>query len=287
MSNSSSSPGEAPDGAIAVYILRAQATAADQLRQRFKNPVFRVEFIDYNDSDEANDHVYVKKALTHAYANFSDSHVLVIKDSSVTNATDELLANVCYTVTKMGNWDIFYLCKWLDRCDKYRDDPDKKSFDGEQGTYHRTYSPFGIQAMMFTPKTRDILLGFREMTNGKKFELIRSSLDKQLNYEIDQLNLKATSMSPNLFEFDPMRARTIDDYKKLTHCRDEDYQNMEARLKATALSSSSLSSSPYHHASHEKHDGKEDCYDGYWIAIGVIIIIIIIVLIACSCRRRY
>jgi disulfide oxidoreductase YuzD len=271
----------AQDTVIAVYLLREKQQDADLLRLKFINSIFRVEYLDYNSSDEANDHTYVKQALTKAYSSFPNNHVIVIKDSSVTNATSELIADFCNTAIKIGGWDLLYLCKWLDRCDQYEKDPDMAQLEGHQSTYHRTYSPFGVQALMFTPSARDMILGLKNMHNGKKFEMIRPTLDKQLNYDIDQLSFIATSITPNMFEFNPMRARSKDDYKKLTHCREGDVSSL-------ALAQSVLMTNrPADESCHRGHGKKdENCHD-YWVILAVVILILFIIIVGCSCRRRY
>lgn len=130
-----------------------------------------------------------------------------------------------YCKDKFCKWDIFYLCKWLDRCDLY-----KTCARSKGTTLVKTESPLGDQALLFSPLGRDMVLGIKPLRSvyhcGKKcdekcefFTPITLPLGEQLNFAIEEGNIKALASSPNLFEFDVKLAKFNIDLLKLSECR--------------------------------------------------------------------
>ncbi|GAH47443.1 unnamed protein product [marine sediment metagenome] len=161
-------------------------------------------------------------ALENSHIYYPDQYSILIKNSSVTNSTSNEIANLvllAISLNKNGckkdNWELCYLCRWLDRCDLYTE---LAKLDGVTKVV-RTHSPLGLQAIMYSPVGRDIVLGHRRMKDGDYFTPIETSLGDQLNREISLGNISAACMIPNLFEFNVMLARTELDIFKLSDCR--------------------------------------------------------------------
>lgn len=112
-------------------------------------------------------------------------------------------------------WELCYLTKWLDRCDLYKV---VAKMNGVPKIV-KTYSPLGIQAILFSPKGRDIVLGKSKMKNGKYFTPIVYPLGEQLSQEIGLKNISAVCIIPNLFDFNVMLSQNDLDLLKLSQCR--------------------------------------------------------------------
>ena len=177
--------------------------------------------------DGYNESRNVISALEHSYLYYPHSYSIIIKDSSVTNSNIHIIENLVESAIELNRkkrdvWDLCYLCRWLDRCDLY------KELVREKGITKivRTHSPLGIQSIMFSPKGRNITLGYDRMKNHEYFTPIEANLGDQFNREISLGNLKAVCMVPNLFDYNVMLAKSELDYLKLSNCRGS-AQNVE------------------------------------------------------------
>jgi len=114
------------------------------------------------------------------------------------------------------SWEIFYLANWLDRCDLYR------SFSNADDLIKiaKTFSPNGLQAMLFSPRGRDMLLGRIPMRNHEFFTPIRFPLSQQLNENIQCGNISSITTTPNFFNYNVTLAKTKPDLLKLCECRE-------------------------------------------------------------------
>jgi hypothetical protein len=195
------------------------------------------------------------------------SEVIVIKDSSVSNASPEIVARIVQTNLEMNNYDVSYLCKWMDKCNLYtnkrpitmQNPPQQNTINDTQelrspiggsmggiideirsnpdmdipnpvnqtlpanelsSVIVRTQSPNGIQAMIFSTRGRDIILGQLPMRNGKKFN-VNMPLSDRMNQEIFNGNIVATCIVPNLFDFNLFKSKSVKDYDKLRPCGDQ------------------------------------------------------------------
>ena len=81
----------------------------------------------------------------------------------------------------------------------------------------KTQSPHGVQALLFTPGGRDVILGAKPMKNGDFFKA-RESLSKSLNVHIVKGDLDAFCVVPNLIAYDISLALEDRDYLKVNEC---------------------------------------------------------------------
>lgn len=125
-------------------------------------------------------------------------------------------------------WDIAYLADWLDRCDLFKpiykknnccNDEEKK--DGKiEGEWVQTFSPRGLQALLWSERGRDIILGKECMKNGKTFPTVTPSFSSQLTFNIQNKNLRAITLSPPFFYFDITSCKlTRADLLKTCQCK--------------------------------------------------------------------
>lgn len=163
------------------------------------------------------------KCLKDARKKYHSLNVLIIKDNCITVARRKSITNICLSACNIHDWDICYLTKWLDRCDLHSD---RRKIPDETATLARSKSPHGIQALMFSPSGRDILIGKKTMRNKNMFPLITKSLDVVLNDVIEKEYILAYCVNPNVFTFNTSYIKSITDLAKLSECRrpeDSDY----------------------------------------------------------------
>jgi hypothetical protein len=221
---------------IVVYILTddVKSERVDVVRKIFSDKLFTVARISINPNisefDEKNENEHnreseienyrVMKSLEDARLNHRNNNVIIVKDTSITHSSPERVAEMIEYINSSSQFDVLYLCKWLDRCDLYTD---KERIMSTGSMVVRTQSPNGIQCIMFTPKGRDILLGKEKMKNGEYFKLHKGQdLGYSLNREILNANINAHCIVPNLIDFDPTLARANKEYNKSSSCSDPD-----------------------------------------------------------------
>lgn len=141
--------------------------------------------------------------------------VIILKDTSVSNANTDRISEIVSEVLKDTDWDLCYLCKWMDRCDLYSNEV---QINGLSTHLVKTQSPHGIQALMFSPSGRDIVLGLTKMNNDKVFTPVKKPLSLQLNEAISAGNISAKCVVPNLIEYDILSASNPKDYLKAAEC---------------------------------------------------------------------
>ena len=219
---------------IPVYILPTQTpTTSTHLYQLFRqNKLFRVvkhpcigSVIGITDVvTEANQ---VIDTLENAYCNYPNNYCILIKDTSITNSTADEIADIVLLAIGLNRngcekdvWDLCYLCKWLDRCDLYEE---LAKIDGAPKIV-KTFSPLGLQAILYSPMGRDIVLGREKMRNGEYFTPIAPPLGEQLSQDIALENISAAAIIPNLFDYNVMMAQIELDVLKLSECRLPDDQ---------------------------------------------------------------
>ena len=172
--------------------------------------------IEKNESYENNVEKFrVETALKSARQTNPNDYVIITKDTSVSVSSSVEIAKIVQkAVSDSGNFDLLYLCKWLDRCDLY---VHKKQIDNSTAIVTKTQYPNGIQSIMFSPNGRDVILGINKMKNKSKF-LPYDNLALSLTTEILKGNIEATAIVPNLINFNPTLATKNSDYKKSAEC---------------------------------------------------------------------
>jgi hypothetical protein len=213
---------------VAVYLLASDvnATRTAKLSKLFAEPLFSVnvmaisppsnltpeEKMSVKDLVEA---YRVKWCLKDAENRYPRNHVIIVKDTSAAEASPKQVADVVSAATNNGVWDVCYLSKWMDRCDLYTD---KKPINQTMTTLVKTMAPNGLQALIVSPKGRDVILGNKPMKNGKMFDMLSGPLAQKLNENIVNGNLDATATVPNLLSFDVNSANKPEDYLKTHEC---------------------------------------------------------------------
>lgn len=166
-------------------------------------------------SQQQAESICVNKILTESREQYPEAYVLILKDTSVTVSTMEQIYQLLNQATEQAGWELFYLTKWNDRCDLYGIPQNVKN---KTYTFINTFSPNGFQAIMFSPRGRDIIIGVIPMKNGKLFTPVTQAIEIQLNSNIANGNIIAISTIPNIFEYNISLATNSADYEKANLC---------------------------------------------------------------------
>ncbi len=140
---------------------------------------------------------------------------IIIKDDSSTLVTSKSMTRIVKDILRQSGWDLCYLSKWLDRCDLYTG---SKKIAGLNANLVRTSSPHGLQAVVFSPRGKQVILGLSKMINREFFDL-GGSLSDNLNKEIEKGAIIALAVTPNVFHYDVTTAREVSDLAKTSECR--------------------------------------------------------------------
>ena len=125
---------------------------------------------------------------------------LFIRDDTVTRFTSEEIELLIKDIIKNEEFDIYYLCKWMDKCEKYSGYRQV----GKIFSSTRTFAPSGLQAIIVNPSF---------------FETIsKYTSDAQVLSEISSGKALAFCCLPNAFEFDISQKKENSDLLKLYQC---------------------------------------------------------------------
>lgn len=165
----------------------------------------------------------VTKALQRSYDLYDDGYTIIIKDTSICSIDPNNLYDILKNTKKFKDWDICYLTKWMDRSDLCED----IKYCDYGIDLIRTFSPHGIQTLMFSPSGRNRILGIQPMRNGNYFTPIESSLDEKLNKCIENEDLFAVGYSTNLFIYNPSKMKSNKDIHKFSMWRENPHKNKQ------------------------------------------------------------
>jgi hypothetical protein len=210
---------------VHVYILSDDPASEKihRLKKLFGHEVFIVNVLSPRcDAKSELDCEYNRclESLKDSYRNSPSDYTIVIKDTSISLANAETMADIVSTVINSGEFDICYLSKWHDRCDLYTN---KTPIEGTNALIAKTQSPLGVQALLFSPSGRDIILRNKPMKNSKFFEMkANTDLGYHLNQETLKNNINSICIVPNLISFDVTEAKSNADYAKSQECESPD-----------------------------------------------------------------
>ena len=213
---------------VAVYLLATDVATprTAKVMSLFTNPLFHVNVMNMSPPSNIGDNESLSKeeaisnyrilwCLKDAKTRHPDSHVIIVKDTSVSDASPDRIADIVSGAMSNNDWHLCYLSKWLDRCDLYSE---KKPINGTMTVIAKTHSPHGMQAVMFSPHGRDVIRGEKPMKNGEYFSADKKAIHNAIHEAIMNGNLHATCAVPNLINFDTNAASRPSDYLKSHEC---------------------------------------------------------------------
>lgn len=210
---------------IVVYILTSDTGDLSQARttgKLFEDDMFDVRVMnietpkDLKDKDKDLKELYkMKWCLNNAREENESRPLIITKDSSTSDLSSKQIADVISGMMEVDDYDLIYLCRWMDRCDMYSD---MRPIFGTSSILAKTVSPNGTQSILYSPQGRDRVLGKIPMKNGKRFDTDGRSLDKALNDEIRKGNMDARCAVSNIIKYDITTSETDGDFDKLSDC---------------------------------------------------------------------
>lgn len=139
---------------------------------------------------------------------------IILKESSISNLDPGKMARIIKQVAEKNDYDMFYLAKWLDDCGKQTD---PRTGYGDGVVVVRSKSPHGIQAIMFSPRGRRVILGTSPTAKGSIMDLSTSAnLDNDFNQAIRDGRLEILTTKRSLIHIDP--SKVGGDTFKLNEC---------------------------------------------------------------------
>lgn len=203
---------------IIVYILTTNEVEYDV----FKSRRYIITYItlnyqnknDYLNDKDNNELARVMEALRRCQEKYSDHYCIVLKDTSLCCLNKVALSSILKETIKIPDWDICYLCRWLDDCKRC-----KIVKECDEIKIIETFSPHGIQSLMFSPIGRRRLLNIEPLRNDEYFSPVSMCLDIYLNKLINKGSLRALAYNYNIFSFDPSKIRNDGDLLKSSLCR--------------------------------------------------------------------
>nr|QBK90178.1 MAG: glycosyltransferase family 25 [Pithovirus LCPAC102] len=182
------------------------------LRNTLQSETDRLSNKDINELERVND------ALLRCQKKYYKHYCIVMKDTSICTIDKKCIYDILKDTINLNDWDITYLCRWLDVCESNEPIYSNNKYNNN---IIQTYSPHGIQCLMFSPIGRKRILGAEYLRNDEYFTPINIPLDTKLNKHIENGNLVALGYSTNLFMYDSSRIKYESDILKFSLCRIE------------------------------------------------------------------
>jgi len=215
---------------VVVYLIRGghHQDQRDKLRTLFSSEHFTLVMpnipLDHHSTENKN--YYKNEAyqigwcLSDCRENYEKSSCIILKDSCKCTAKKEFIYEVIYGSLNNDNpFDVCYLSRYMDKCHLYSN---RRKIVKTPFGFAKTSYPHGSDALLFTQKGRDAILGIKPMKNGEFFKP-RDTFEKSLHYHVSKGHLDAFCVFPNLFFFDISLSISNRDYIKTNEC--EDVQN--------------------------------------------------------------
>jgi hypothetical protein len=245
--NNSNTNNSNTNNSVLVIILKCdkklKESNINNLKWVFSDPYFitQVKFFEPNPNIAYTENYCMYQALTYAaegpYIINADGSitkeglwknlpVIIVKDTSVSNITPSGIANnnnskdkiiggmknrIQIALEKAQSADLYYLARWNDNCTKNTLVAGTESID-KGSSLKWTIQPTATQAIMYTPKSRDIV------SNALCTMASNISLSDYLNSAIYDRKFIATAFVPSIISFDTNLATSQTDYNKLNEC---------------------------------------------------------------------
>lgn len=198
---------------VPVYILSADSHS---VRTKLTRNMFNDAFFDANvvsidtpknieydgiSKEKAEEYYRFRKVLSYSKEQ-NQKDIIIIKDTSVTNSQPDAIAEAIRVIVdsdEEDRADITYLSSWLGDCENLKN---KRFLSNNTSVIAKTSSANGLQAILVSPKGRDIILGETRMAKGGLFSPKADTLSDALNKSISDGNITADVVIPNLFDYD-------------------------------------------------------------------------------------
>ena len=181
---------------IRVFILRHDApfkSHVSHLNSVFNDRRYSVDLVPSCDKSLDD---RIMDCLRKSWRSNPEGHTIVLTDRVLTTQKGKRVLDLISTCISVGDFDLAYLFKYGDKCQMQ-----ESVTTACQTSIVSCHSPFGLEAILYSPSGRDIILGKKTMRDGTKLK-IKKGLEKTLNGKIYDGAIKSIALSPNLFEYD-------------------------------------------------------------------------------------
>jgi hypothetical protein len=152
-----------------------------------------------------------------------NTYTLICHDTSTTTANAEVVGDMLAAAGLVNSgdnaWELFYLSRWLDKCDSMTA---TANVNGYANSIADTPSPFGIQCLILskTGRTRLRTLMEAAKVSGAVPETPLNILINSWIMNSTDPEIRAKAATPNLFVYDIARKTSKSDYSKTNECRE-------------------------------------------------------------------
>jgi len=178
-----------------------------------------------------------------------NQYVIICKDTAISSSTSENIFNVIEGVINRNidgsdnSFDIFYMAKWMDRCDQYTNQVDI----GDSGMkVVNTISPNGVLCLMFSPNGGKKFVNIyhidknpipvqTDINNKTLGHYLHSRVGLRSNVVDVNQQFYAITTTPSLVNFDISKRKSDDEFIKTVECR-----NVQKETKNTTTQSSNM-----------------------------------------------
>lgn len=151
----------------------------------------------------------VISCLQRSFSQDPDSYTLILTDRVLTAHSSDAILKILETCIKSVQFDLAYLYKYNDKCQMHA-----KIKDCGPVTIVRSQEPKGLEAILYSPSGRDILL-------AKKNSKVRANCNKGIEKAIRKLgsDIRCVATTPNVFSYDVLNnVTTCSGYEKGNEC---------------------------------------------------------------------
>jgi hypothetical protein len=194
---------------VYIFTLDAKSPSAQKLAAKFPSPYFHTQFAEVENPDNSTSwtperlEAFRFKSVLTAAADEPTLPVLIVKDNATTTWSGSDIQQVISSIAARQGWSYANLASYNNACN---DLTNPQSIANGAQTYD-VPSTSGNAALLFSPATRDILIGKTMGTNGKPIIADLRSLNNALPTLMRQgLIAKPIIIKPNVFEYDVTKA---------------------------------------------------------------------------------
>ena len=184
---------------IPVYIIctgNPESSYVAKLTALFDCGYFDIFVVKCEDDIDTNEKE--KKAIIYSLTNakeiYCDSACIIVKDYMFSNLSCNNMYNLIKSIVEDDkcSWDVCYLARYLDKCDGTVVLPDITT----GGSLVTSNDAEGDDALMFSPKARDLLISAIDNCN--------KSASDTINAQINDDKLKGVAISPPVVSYNPV-----------------------------------------------------------------------------------
>jgi hypothetical protein len=206
----------------------------------------------------------VKWALNQGLEKSPNSSILLIKNTSVTYADSITIERIVKAIN-VQTYDVAYLSKWLDQCDKYTS---KQAINGTMAVMAKTVAAQGFQAVLISPSGRDKIL---------LVENSSQDFGTWMSGEVASNNIVALCCIDNVFNVDTNTFTSDEDYYKTQLCM---IPNQKSKISPVEEVEGEVSEAPSSSINTIYYT-----YWPFWVVIALILVFILVIVLVS--RRTY